>query len=102
MYNDAYFLALPMKTQIVFKRYLVINFTIFDKIAVLISIIMIVMMFVMSLKVSGLMLDDFEFLGFFQIWLLFGFYYLVNMFIRAAYLVHKKGTKEETPEDTEK
>jgi hypothetical protein len=66
----------------------------FDKIAVLISIIMIIMLFAMSLKVSGLILENFEFTGFFQIWLLFGFYYLVNIFIRAAYLRYKKDTEK--------
>jgi hypothetical protein len=76
------------------KRNLVIHFTIFDKIGVAISIIMIVMLFAMSLKVSGFILEDFEFMGFFQIWLLFGFYYLVNMFIRLAYLSYKKDKKE--------
>jgi hypothetical protein len=73
----------------------VIHFTIFDKIGVAISIIMIIMLFAMSLKVSGLMLEDFEFMGFFQIWLLFGFYYLVNMFIRAAYIIYKEERKKE-------
>jgi len=72
----------------------VINFTLFDEIAVVISAIMIIMLFTMALKVSGLILQDFEFFGFFQVWLLFGFYYLVNMFIRAAYLVHKKDSKK--------
>lgn len=72
-----------------------IHFTVFDKIAVAISIIMIVMLFAISLKASGLILKDFEFMGFFQIWLLFGFYYLVNMFIRAVYLTNKEGNKKD-------
>jgi hypothetical protein len=72
----------------------VIHFTIFDKIAVGISIIMILMLFAISMKASGLVLENFEFMEFFQIWLLFGFYYLVNMFIRLAYLSYKKETEE--------
>lgn len=71
-----------------------INFTVFDKIGVFISIIMIIMLFAIALKASGLILQDFEYLGFFQVWLLFGFYYLVNMFVRAAYLVYKKDKED--------
>lgn len=72
-----------------------INFTIFDKIAVAISVIMIIMLFIISLKATGLILKDFEYMGFFQVWLLFGFYYLVNMFIRIAYLTYKKENENE-------
>jgi hypothetical protein len=59
---------------------------------------MIVMLFAISLKASGLILKDFEFKGFFQIWLFFGFYYLVNMFVRAAYILHKENKKKEIEE----
>jgi len=71
-----------------------INFTIFDKIAVAISILMIIMLFAMSLKLSGLILKDFEFSGFFQIWLFFGWYYLVNMLIRVGYIMNKRDIKK--------
>ena|GEM_PF-2636558 len=79
-----------------------INFTIFDKIAVAISVIMVIMLFAMALKVSGLILQDFEFMGFFQVWLFFGFYYLVNMFFRAVYIVYKRDGKEIEKDDSPK
>lgn len=73
-----------------------INFTIFDKIAVAISIFMIAMLFTMSFKLSGLILKDFEFANFFQIWLFFSWYYLVNMLIRVGYIMKKREARKET------
>jgi len=67
-----------------------INFTIYDKIGVTISILMVVILFTMSFKVSGLILQNFEWMGFFQIWLFFSWYYIVNMTIRGAVLIKNR------------